>query len=227
MSQSTFFLDDDEVGASLISDYSFPHGFGVQPLSSHAPDSSFKRACSYALEELNSNRFLSVYIEEFRAGGYSDYSFPELSIEDSVLTYGTEIAKVDSFALNGFAYCISSETDSLYNTANLAGYGSISALKKSPMKNGNTWFALGTYRSSKYNPYASWVKSKNEAVKELSRAIRMKISSSTIGDEIRSEEIAYFKTNLIFKDITVYRRFISKDQFLTIIAVDENNILEY
>ncbi|MEX0843933.1 MAG: hypothetical protein WD022_01585 [Balneolaceae bacterium] len=224
-SQSTFFLDKGaELG--LISEYPFLHGFGAHYYSNFEPDSSFKNACEKALVELNSNLFLSVYIEEFKTGSEIDFSFPEISIRDSILQFDEHVVKLDSFLIADQAYCVVSFSD--FETKSLQlELPSFQELKRRPVKQGNIWFALGAVKNSRFNQTNSWIKAKNEAIMDLSRVIKTSIQSSTITTKDRSAELTYIKSSVIFEDLIVIRRFISEDHLIVMIAVPEEQIFVY
>ncbi len=227
-SQSTFFLDEDEQ-LSLIYQNNSLHGLGVKPLSSYAPEASFKEACEYALEDLNTNLFMSVFIEEFKANDYSHYNFPEFSIKDTVLTLGGNIAKVDSFAINKDAYCIVGLRD---RSAKInAAVPPLEELMVSPVKVGNTWFAIGKAKATRYNPTVAWMKAKNYALQELTKVLRTSVKSLKKSFEqeayIQNEEITYFKSNLLYTNIHNVRRYKTHKSFVIVIAVNENDVVKY
>lgn len=223
--QSTFFLDED-LEVALLSEYNFLHGFGVSSYSSYQEQDSFDNACENAIEDLNSSVFISIYIEEFRSGVNTDYSFPELSVKDSVLTLDDNIVKQDSFIVSNNAYCVVSFQDNseAFSEANIPSFDQV---RKSPIKVGNHWFALGAEDVSKYNPTLSWMRAKNEALKDLTRVLKTQIQSSVISIDDKEAELTYFKSNIIFEDIIPVRRYLSKDKFIVMIAVPENKLYQY
>lgn len=224
LSQSSFLLGDRNL--TLVSDYDFTHGFGVEPLSRYDANKSYNKACKSALQELNSNKFLSVYIEEFKTGAYSDYSFPELSVRDSVLSFGEHIVKADSFDVAGQAYCIATIKDDQFKKIDTIP--SLDKLSKGPVKVDGVWYALGIEKGSSYNHYVPWIKSKNNALQDLSRTIVTLIQSSVINLDYIQTELTYFKSNVIYNDIVVARRFISSDnELISVIAVKESDISDY
>lgn len=227
-SQSTFFLDEDEQ-LSLIYQNNSLHGLGIKPLSAYAPEASFEEACEFALEELNTNLFISVFIEEFKANDFSHYNFPEFSINDTVLTLDGNIAKVDSFALNRDAYCIVGLKNGPSEIN--AAMPSIEELMVRPVKVGNTWFAIGKAKATRYNPTVAWMKAKNYALQELTKVLRTSVKSlkKSLEQEayIQNEEITYFKSNLIYSNIYNVRRYKTQKSFVVVIAVNQNDVVKY
>ncbi|MEX0610204.1 MAG: hypothetical protein WD016_09075 [Balneolaceae bacterium] len=224
LSQNTFFLEDSSF--SLVSNYSFPHGFGAEALSQYDPDASFKKACDFALEDLNSNLFLSVYIEQFKTGANSDYYFPELSVRDSVLSFGMEVVKTDSFDVAGQAFCVaslSSKKDLASNTI-----PDLDKLKIGPIKQNGIWYAMGSEPGSRYNLFVPWIRSKNNALKDLSQTITTLVQSSMISLDYNLQEFTYIKSNVIYNNIVVIRRYISPDNdYVSIVAVKDSDITSY
>lgn len=223
--QSTFFLDDT-LEVSLLSEYNFLHGFGVSSYSTYQVQDSFDKACKNATEDLNSNIFISVYIEEFRSGVNTDYSFPELSIKDSLLTLEGNISKQDSFVVSNNIYCIVAFEDAKKTIAESI-IPLLDQVKRSPIKVGNFWFALGAQDRSKYNPTLSWMKAKNEALKDLTKVLKTQVQSRVITIDDRETELTYLKSNIIYEDVTVVRRYLSKNQFIVMVAVSEDKLCQY
>lgn len=223
--QSTFFLDEN-LEVTLLSEYNFLHGFGVSSYSTFQVQDSFDKACKNAIEDINSNVFISVYIEEFRSGVNTDYSFPELSIKDSLQTLKDNIVKQDSFVVSNNIYCIVS-----FDDAKKAIPESVVPLldqvRKSPIKVGNYWFALGAVDISKYNPSLSWMKAKNKALKDLTRVLKTQVQSSVITIDDIETELTYLKSNIIYEDVIVVRRYLSKDKFIVMVAVSEDKLHQY
>ncbi len=227
-SQSTFFLDEDEQPV-LIYQSEMVHGFGIEPVYSYSAEEEFEDACQKALEELNSNLFMSVYIEEFQANDYSTYNFPELSIRDTVLTFDENIVKQDSVIINEQAVCVAAPANK--SSGINVEIPSLSRLFVGPQKVGNTWFAVGKTRATSYNPSLAWMKAKNNALQDLTKAIRISVQSIERqleeGDYTQSGGITYFKSNLIYNSIYNVRRYTTHKSFLTVIAVKESDVIEY
>ncbi|MBO6585954.1 MAG: hypothetical protein JJ953_07625 [Gracilimonas sp.] len=227
-SQSTFFLDEDEQPV-LIYQSDTVHGFGIEPVYSYSAEEEFEDACQKALDELNSNLFMSVYIEEFQTNDYSTYNFPELSIRDTVLTFGDGIVKKDSVIIDEQAVCVVGTTN--YADPINVKIPSLSELFVAPQKIGNTWFAVGKTRATSYNPSLAWMKAKNNALQDLTKAIRISVQSIERqleeGDYTQSGGITYFKSNLIYNGIYNVRRYTTHKSFLTVIAVKESDVIEY
>lgn len=227
-SQSTFFLDEDEQ-LSLIYENNTLHGFGVKRLSSYAPDASFKEACELALEELNTNLFMSVFIEEFKNNDISYYNFPEFSIKDTVLTFSDNIVKADSFALNGDAYCVVRVENKPEEIS--AAFPSLEELMIRPVKVGNIWYSIGKAKATRYNPDIAWMKAKNYALQELTKSLRTSVKSlrRSVEEDAYTQraEITYFKSNLLYTNIYNVRRYKTQKSFVVVIAVNQNDVVKY
>ena len=227
-SQSTFFLDEGEQPTLFYAINSI-HGFGVEPVYSFGADKEFEDACEKALDELNSNLFMSVYIEEFLSNGNSTYNFPEFSIQDTVLSYGDDIIKQDSLIIGEQAVCIAGLAKKATNID--VAMPPLSELFNGPRKVGDTWFAVGKTRATGYNPSIAWMKAKNDALQSLTKALRISVKSidrqMQEGDYIQSGGITYFKSNLIYNGIYNVRRYTTGKSFLTVIAVKQSDVLEY
>lgn len=227
-SQSTFFLDEDEQPVLIYQSESV-HGFGIEPVYSYSAEEEFEDACEKALEELNSNLFMSVYIEEFKTNDYTTYNFPELSIRDTVLTFGDNVVKQDSVIINEQAVCVAALANK--SSGINIEMPSLSRLFVGPQKVGDTWFAVGKTRATSYNPSIAWMKAKNNALQDLTKAIRISVQSIERqleeGDYTQSGGITYFKSNLIYKSIYNVRRYTTHKSFLTVIAVKEGDVVEY
>ncbi|MEQ8524546.1 hypothetical protein [Gracilimonas sp.] len=227
-SQSTFFLDEDEQPV-LIYQSEYLHGFGVEPVYSYAAEEEFEDACEKALDELNSNLFMSVYIEEFKTNDYTTYNFPELSVRDTVLAFGDTVIKQDSVIINEQAVCVAALANK--SPGINVEMPSLSRLFIGPQKIGDTWFAIGKTRATSYNPSVAWMKAKNNALQDLTKAIRISVQSIERqleeGDYTQSGGITYFKSNLIYNGIYNVRRYTTHKSFLTVIAVKESDVIEY
>ncbi|MDZ7756267.1 hypothetical protein [Rhodohalobacter sp.] len=205
------------------------HGFGVQNLSSYDPEASFEKACEDALKDLNSNLFLSVYLETFKKDDIYYYNFPELSIQDSVLTYGEKIIKQDSLQINGQAVCVAGLSGG--NESITAPTPDVYELMVSPQKIGDTWFAIGKSEVTSFGQSQSWMKAKNYAVKELAKVLKISVQSLKRQLEentmSRMSEMTYFKSNLILENIHNVQRFTTQDWFVVVVAVKQEDILDY
>ena len=227
-SQSTFFLDEDEQPVLFYQTESV-HGFGMEPVYSYSIEEEFKSACDKALEELNSNLFMSVYIEEFKTNDYTTYNFPELSIRDTVLAYGDDVVKQDSTIIDDHAVCVAGLANNYSGIT--TEIPSLPKLFVGPQKVGKTWFAVGKTQATLYNPSLAWMKAKNNALQDLTKAIRISVQSIERqleeGDYTQSGGITYFKSNLIYNRIYNVRRYTTDKSFLTVIAVKESDVIEY
>ncbi|MDR9416734.1 MAG: hypothetical protein RI564_10645 [Gracilimonas sp.] len=221
-------MDEDEQ-LSLVYQDDLLHGLGVQPISSYNPDDAFKKACEDALEDLNSNIFLSVYIEMFKSNDRTLYDFPELSVRDTVLSYENNVVKRDSFAVQDKAFCVAGITNN--STPMSRSTPPLNELMVSPVKVGNTWFAIGKAKSTKYNPTIAWMKAKNDAIQELTKVLKTSVQSLSRRVETnstdQSAEMTYFKSNMIYNNIYNVSRYASSRSFVVVIAVRQQDILEY
>lgn len=227
-SQSTFFLDEGEQ-LSLVYQDNTLHGFGVNRATSFQTGSVYERACEEALEDLNSNLFMSVFIEEFKSHDFSTYNFPELSVQDSAFVIGVNAVKVDSFTVDKNAYCVVTNTGGRRPVAD--NLPSLEKLMIGPQKVGNTWYAIGKSKATKFNPSLAWLKSKNDAIQEMTKTIRMSVQSLSRrieeGAYDQSSEITYFKSNVIYKGIYNVRRYTTHKSFVTVVAINESDVIRY
>ena len=223
--QGTFFLKEN-LEYSLLSEYTFLHGFGVNSYSPYQVQNSFDNACKNAVEDLNSNVFISVYIEEFRTIENTEYSFPELSVKDSLTTSEEDIVREDSFVVSNNAYCIISikGNKKVIPESIIPEFDQV---RKSPIKVGNYWFALGAEYVSIYNSTLSWMKAKNAALKDLTRVLKTHVQSSVIAIDDRVAELTYFKSNIIYENVIPVRRYMSKNKYIVMIAVSEDDLYQY
>lgn len=222
LQSQSIFLDTSNL--STVANYNYTHGFGVAPISSYNPDAAFEKACELALEELNSNQFMSVYIEQFQTGANAFYTFPELSVRDTAFIYNDNVVKADSFKIANHAYCISVDKNSVSFPLSMP---SLEELKVSPVKKDGIWYAMGIEKASKYNPYRAWILSKNDALKELTKTITTTVQSSMIESNFSFAEFTYVKSYVIFKNVVVTSRLISpENEFVTIIAAKETELVQ-
>lgn len=213
----------DVTNLEPVSDYSYTHGFGVAPHGQYNATESMQNACRFALEDLNANLFMAVYIEQFKTGDISHYTFPELSITDSVLAFQGPISKVDSFYRGGFSYCIAAHE--MHLVQRVSHVPELERLKIAPVNQNGIWFALGVEKSSLYNPSMAWMKSKNDALKDLAGTITMRVQSSQLTLNNQTTEFTYFKSFVMYKNIAVVQRFISPEgDFVTVVAIREKDI---
>ena len=227
-SQSTIFLGDSTSLTPFYKNTAL-HGLGVQNLSSYNPDASFEKACEDALTDLNSNLFLSVYLETFKKDDVYFYNFPELSVRDTLLSYGESVIKQDSLRINDQAVCVAGLSGG--NGSITAPMPDVNELMVSPLKVGDTWFAIGKSEVTSFSKSQSWMKAKNYAVKELTKVLKTSVQSlkKQFEDNSASQvsELTYFKSNIILQNIHNVQRFTSKDWFVVVISVKQEDVIEY
>lgn len=227
-SQSTIFLGDSTNLTSFYKNTAL-HGFGVQNLSSYNQEISFEEACEDALSDLNSNLFLSVYLETFKKDDIYFYNFPELSVRDTLLSYGESVIKQDSLQINNQAVCVAGLSGG--NESITAPMPDVNELMVSPLKVGDTWFAIGKSNITSFSQSQSWMKAKNHAVRELTKVLKTSVQSlkKQFEDNSTSQisELTYFKSNVIIQNIHNVQRFTTDDLFVVVIAVKQEDVVEY
>lgn len=231
-SQSTFFLGQNESFPELVYQNNDLHGYGVNKLSNFGGDSTlFKQACESSLIDLNSNLFISVFIEEFKTENESLYNFPEFSIRDTVLSFdeGGDIVQVDSFVVDNQVHCITGINNSV--GAITTPMPTLEKLMTSPQRVGNTWFAIGKSRKTNFNPSVAWMKAKNDAVQELTKVLKTSVQSITrqyeTDERVEMDEFTYFKSNILYRDVHNIRRYTTNLSFVTVIAVKHEDVMRY
>ncbi|MAL18931.1 MAG: hypothetical protein CL670_06420 [Balneola sp.] len=231
-SQSTFFLGQNESSPELIYQNNNLHGYGINKLSNFGGDSTlFQRACESSLIDLNSNLFISVFIEEFKSNDQSLYNFPEFSIRDTVLSLkeGGNIVQVDSFVVDRNVHCITGINNGAETIT--APMPPLEDLMTSPQRVGDTWFAIGKARKTNFNPSIAWMKAKNDAVQELTKVLKTSVQSITqqyeTDERVQMEEFTYFKSNILYRDVYNIRRYTTNISFITVIAVKHDDVMRY
>ena len=213
-SQSTFSLPPSENPPFLVNK-DYVHGMGVYTYNDQVADTTIKRACESSMQDLHSNTFLSVYIEIFQDGNQKYYEFPELSVMDSSFTFSEEVHSVETQINNGFVYCFSSTDNSLKEfTSNIPD---LESLALAPISKNGIWYSLGITNELVNNKNRSWLIAKNEAAKRLSKTISTSIT----------ENFAYFKTNIIYRNIVVAKRVIMDGKYYSVIAVSGDDITSF
>ncbi len=224
MSQSIFSFGEQGTPDYTISK-DYVHGIGIYSYNEAVRDTSIKRACNNSLQSLNSNSFISVFIEIFRQNGQKYYEFPELSVKDSKFEEADSSIIVETDIYDGNLYCFTSDNRTAANY--LSGLPELDQLKTSAVQVGDVWYAAGVSKEIRHNKNRSWLLSKNEAVKRLSKTISTIIQNRrvTIGKDVM--EMTYFKTNVIFENLVVVKRFIAEDNYISIIAIREQDISSF
>lgn len=213
-SQSIFYLDKDYV-----------HGLGVAAYNEELPDTTITQACESSIQDLQSNIFLSVYIEIFQENGASYYEFPEFSILDSTITYKKDSHLIETEIYDGFVYCFTS--DDQFSQNYLSNVPSLESLELSPVNKNGIWYALGSYTELVNNRNKAWLLSKNDAANRLSKTKSTSVQTKRVQINNDNTSFTYLKTNIIYTNLVVVQRIIKDGKYISIIAVKEEDITTY
>ena len=224
MAQSIFSFGEQGTPDYTISK-DYVHGIGIYPYNEAVRDTSIKEACNNSLQSLNSNTFISVFIEIFRQNSQKYYEFPELSIQEPKFEKADSSIIIETDIHDGMLYCYTSDNSTIQNY--LSSLPELDQLQTSATQVGDIWYAAGVSREIRHNKNRSWLLSKNEAVKRLSKSISTIIQNRRVSINNDFVEMTYFKTNVIFQNMVVVKRFIAGDNYISVIAIREKDISSY
>ena len=214
-----------------------PHGIGIAWYSRFNPQKGFKEAFQYAIEDLNSNIMTSVYLESYSKSAYNTHYSDEYAITQFLDT--TTVVHVDSTVVNNWAYCLvkpdpeaiasndSIEVPQRFYKREPISSPPIAGWTKSdfqPGQEGDIYYAAGSHRTSKYNPYKSWTKAKLEALSSLSRYLSLNIQTTSKQLNRESSEITYTYSRCIFNNIRVIGRKSTDENVFVLVAVHKDDI---
>lgn len=215
LSQSIFF----EYPVHTITK-NYVHGMGVHPYLESVKDSATARSCDNSIVSLRSNDFLSVYVEIFNKNNILFHEFPQLAIERERINVDS-LNMVETLVLNDEVYCF---TDVPNKSISLNIQSPpIDTLLKSPVNIGGVWFSFGSAPIFIHNKQASWLRAKNDAAKQLAKQITTSVRILEVNSS-NPNSLTYLKSNVIFKNIVVHKRFIYESHYGVVIAVPEADI---
>jgi hypothetical protein len=103
-SQSAFSFDDLNT-ARLFSNHEYVHGIGA--VKAYA-DEKQNTCIESSIESLDSNQFISVFVEIFNEGGRKFFEFPEFAIRQDSSVFSDSILIQDSLQIDQDFYCFTS-----------------------------------------------------------------------------------------------------------------------
>ena len=219
-SQSAFSLDDLNT-ARLFSSSDYVHGIGG--VKAYAEDKNAKCIDS-SVESLDSNQFISVFVEIFNEGGRKFFEFPEFAIRQDNSMLQDSIIIRDSLQIDQDFYCFTAHRSQPREAFRPPP---LSDLAERPIKIGAYWYAAGAQKNRLKVPIRNFKKSKNEALKKLAQTYSTSVKQEVLDLDGSTASFAYMKTAIIFEEVTVVQRYLSRDFVYSIVAVKESNLSNF
>lgn len=199
-------------------------GIGFSLYSRFNPESSFQKAFEFALEDLNSNHFCVVTIEQIKQGAIWQTN-EEIGISDA---YTAEnVVKLDSVVINEMVYMlIGVKLSSISANVSMVSTSPpfeipVSELIETEQK----IQAHGDFANMITNPYKSWALSKQSALKRLGLYTAMKVQSVENIYNTELETVSYIKSRVAFKNVKVNSRWLESGRLHTLVDVERKNII--
>ncbi len=219
-SQSAFSLDDLET-ARLFTSRDYVHGIGA--VKAYA-DEKNERCLETSIQSLDSNQFISVFVEIFNEGGRKFFEFPEFAIRQDSSVFQDSLIIRDSLQIDQDFYCF---TTALNEQNQSLTPPALPDLAERPIKVGEYWFSAGAQKNRLSVPVRNFMKSKNEALKKLAQTYSTSVRQELLDLNGQTASFAYMKTAIIFQDVIVVQRYVSQDFVYSIIAVRESDMSNF
>lgn len=199
-------------------------GIGIAPYSGFNPQSSFEKAFEYAVEDVNSNHFSVVTIEQFRQAGVEQFQ-EEIGISDEFNS--ANVIKLDSMVIGDWVFMLVGVSPLQVDASQqfISNKAPISIPASEVVLTSNETLARGVHQTIISNPYKAWALSKQSAFKRLGfhTAIKVQAVQKIYNEDL--ENVSYLKSRVALKNIKVVSRWIENGELQTLIEVENSNIV--
>ena len=200
----------------------FVHGVGIASYNSRNEQDSFDEAFLLAIEDLNSNAFACVTIEDF-ISERDYYKEEEVAITEK---YNFKnVVKVDSSISGGFVFMmVSVEKKSLKTKKNVNANTSfrLSSDNTVTVTTQDKLMAKGSGSPARINVYEAWALSKRASLRVLAGLTDMNVRSLDKKTTDYYNKITYVKSRISLRNIRVVKRWIENDEFCTVLEVSNS-----
>ncbi|TNE69432.1 hypothetical protein EP331_14290 [bacterium] len=199
-------------------------GIGVSEFSAFAPEKSYSRAFENAVEDMNSNAFVVVTIEQYRENS-AFQTQEEVAIGDQ---FGFDnVVKVDSMVCEGLVFYLISDKAATIESqkVHMPLRAPVQLTENRVLLSGDHYWAWGFNELTQFNPYKTWAISKQHALKNLGLYTAMRVQSL---DKIYNEDlqtVSYIKSRIAIRNVRVAHRWIDDKKGFSIIDVSQSSIV--
>lgn len=200
------------------------HGVGIVPYNARYEQQSFDDAFILAVQDLNSNQFACVTIEDFLTGGRY-LKEEEVAISEK-FDFG-DVIKLDSTVNNGFVFMMIAPAKIEFSKRD-----DVKPQSSFRLNNGNAEFvktsvsiqSKGLYKASRLDLYTGWALSKRASLRILANATDVNLRSVDQKTVDEFNNTTYLKSRVSLKNIRVLKRWIEDDDFCTALEVQLSDV---
>lgn len=200
------------------------HGVGIVPYNSRNEIQCFEDAFILAVQDLNSNHFACVTIENFLTGGIYRKS-EEVAISETY-NFGN-VVKIDSVVNNGYVFMLVSTKSLEIQTQEDVNPHSSFRLNEGNAEFVTTKTSLqskGMGKPSRLELYTAWALSKRASLRILANSTDISIRSVDKKTVDEYNKTTYMKSRVSLRNIRVIKRWIEDEEFCTALEVDLSNL---
>lgn len=202
----------------------FVHGVGIASYNSRKEQESFENAFLLAIEDLNSNAFACVTIEDFISE--RDYHKEEEVAISEKYTF-ENVVKIDSSISGDFVFMmVSVEKKELKSSENIKANAKyrITSDNSVTVKTTDKLMAKGSGSPARIKVYEAWALSKRASLRVLANLTDMNVRSLDKKTTDYYNKITYVKSRISLRNIRVVKRWIENDEFCTVLEVLSSNL---
>jgi len=201
----------------------FVHGVGIASYNSRKEQESFDEAFLLAIEDLNSNAFACVTIEDF-ISEREYYKEEEVAITEK---YNFKnVVKIDSSISGGFVFMMVSVEKQPLKTKNIIIANTtfrFTSDNSVTLKTADKLVAKGAGSPARINVYQAWALSKRASLRVLAGLTNMNVRSLDKKTTDDYNKITYVRSRISLRNIRVVKRWIENDEFCTVLEVSNSN----
>lgn len=199
-------------------------GVGIAPFSAFAAEKSYAKAFELAVEDLNSNAFVVVTVEQYVEGNVQQIR-EEIAIGDQYNMNNT--VKIDSAVCGDWVfYLVGSKAETqTHQKIFMPSLPPQSIPESRILKTPNGFLSMGLSELTQFNPYKTWTLSKQQALKNLGQFMVLKVQSldKMYNQEIQS--IRYIKSRIAIRNVRVTNRWIQNGKGFSLIEANQQDII--
>jgi len=200
------------------------HGVGIASYNSIKEQDSFDEAFLLAIEDLNSNAFACVTIEDF-ISEREYYKEEEVAIAEK---YNFKnVVKIDSSISGGFVFMMVSVEKKPQKEKNIIKANStfkFTTDKSITVKTEEKLMAKGSGSPARINVYEAWALSKRASLRVLAGLTELSVRSVDKKTTDYYNKTTYIKSRISLRNIRVVKRWIENDEFCTVLEVSNSNL---
>ncbi len=199
-------------------------GVGIAPFSTFSAEKSYAKAFEFAVEDLNSNAFVVITVEQYVEGSVQQIR-DEIAIGDQYNINNT--VKIDSAVCGDWVfYLVGSEAETqTHQQRFMPGQAPQTIPESRILSTPNGFLSMGMSELTQFNPYKTWALSKQQALKNLGQFTVLKVQAL---DKMYNEEIQsvrYIKSRIAIRNVRVSNRWIQNGKGFSLIEANQQDII--